>query len=236
MADQSVLQRTPEEIEALVSKLQAETRKTLAEAERAEAEAAGGRILLAQAQEHHDRSQVTDDKVRLYRFNSTVTKASVSEAVETLHRWSRLDPGCDIEIVFSSPGGSLFDGFVLFDEIQMLRAKGHRVTTGTVGMAASMAGVLLQAGDHRWMGSEALIMIHRASFGAIGKSYEVEDEIELIRRLEQRIIDLFTRRTGNALTSQKIKRNWERKDWWIQASEALDLGLVDEVRDAPDFA
>ena len=145
-----------------------------------------------------------------------------------LTEWSRLSPACDIEIVFSSPGGSIIDGFELFDHIQHLRNEGHHITTGTLGYAASMAGILLQAGDTRWIGQQAWMMIHRAAFGAIGKTYEVEDEVKLVKRIEDRIVDIFTKRSK--LTSMKIKRNWDRKDWWIDADECLDLGLVDEIR------
>jgi ATP-dependent protease ClpP protease subunit len=71
-------------------------------------------------------------------------------------------------------------------------------------------------------------MIHRAAFGAIGKTYEVEDEVRLVKRIEERILDIFTSRSK--LSKIKIQRNWDRKDWWIDADEAVDLGLVDEVR------
>ena len=145
-----------------------------------------------------------------------------------LTQWHRKDPKCDIEIIFSSPGGSIIDGFELFDFIQHLRNEGHKVTTGSLGMAASMAGILLQAGDVRWIGHQAWMMIHRAAFGAIGKTYEVEDEVRLVKRIEERILDIFTSRSE--LTKHKIKKNWDRKDWWIDADECLSLGLVDEVR------
>jgi ATP-dependent Clp protease protease subunit len=148
--------------------------------------------------------------------------------MKKLTQWSRLDPKCDIEIIFSSPGGSIIDGFELFDFIQDLRNNGHTITTGSLGMAASMAGILLQAGDIRWVGGQAWIMIHRAAFGAFGKTYEVEDEVEFVKRIEERILDIFTSRSG--LTKLKIKKNWDRKDWWISADEAVELGLVDEVR------
>ena len=72
------------------------------------------------------------------------------------------------------------------------------------------------------------MMIHRAAFGVIGKTFEIEDEVKLVKRIEDRIVDIFTSRSK--LTKQKIKRNWDRKDWWIDADECLDLGLVDEVR------
>ena len=148
--------------------------------------------------------------------------------METLTEWHRLDPECAIEIIFSSPGGSIIDGFELFDFLQDLRNKGHHLTTGTLGYAVSMAGVLLQAGDIRWVGQQAWIMIHRAAFGAWGKTYEIEDEVKFIQRIEERILAIFTSRSN--LTKNKIKRNWDRKDWWISADEALTMNLVDEIR------
>ena len=140
----------------------------------------------------------------------------------------RMDPKCDIEIVFSSPGGSIIDGFELFDFIQELRAKGHKVTTGSLGMAASMAGILLMAGDVRWIGHQSWMMIHRAAFGAYGKTYEIEDEVKFVRRIEERILDIFTHRSK--LTKSKIKINWARKELWLSADECLNLDLVDEIR------
>ena len=144
-----------------------------------------------------------------------------------LTQWHREKPEHDIDIVFSSPGGSIIDGFELFDFIQELRNT-HKITTGSLGMAASMAGILLQAGTHRWIGHQSWMMIHRAAFGAIGKKYELEDEVKLVKRIEERCIDIFVSRSK--LSKQKIKRNWDRKDWWIDADECLESGLVDEIR------
>lgn len=169
-----------------------------------------------------------DERNYLYRFNTKVSSDSVQECMETLTEWHRLDPECEIEVIFSSPGGSIIDGFELFDFLQDLRYKGHHITTGTLGYAASMAGILLQAGDVRWVGQQAWVMIHRAAFGAWGKTYEIEDEVKFIQRIEERILDIFTSRSN--LSKAKIKRNWDRKDWWISADEALEMNLVDEIR------
>ena len=62
----------------------------------------------------------------------------------------------------------------------------------------------------------------------IGKTFEIEDEVKLVKRIEERIVDIFTKRSK--LSKQKIKRNWDRKDWWISADECLELELVDEIR------
>ncbi len=214
------------EVERL--KNEAEVRKTLAEAEQEEVELARLKLDLVEAELRAKKKQSTDEENCVYRFNTEVTCTSVKACMARLTEWSRINPKCDIEVIFSSPGGSIIDGMELFDFLQSLRYQGHTVTTGSLGYAASMAGILLQAGDKRWIGQQAWMMIHRAAFGAYGKTFEVEDEVKLVKRMEERILTIFTSRSK--LTANKIKRNWERKDWWISADEALDLGLVDEVR------
>ena len=151
------------------------------------------------------RAKAKDSENMIYRFNTIVDKSHVYECMHILTQWSRRHPKCDIEIVFSSGGGSIVDGFVLFDFIQELKCRGHHVTTGSLGMAASMAGILLQAGTTRWIGHQAWLMIHRAAFGAVGKTFEIEDEVSWIKRIEERILDIFEKRSN--LTKTKIKRN-----------------------------
>ena len=220
--------RTPEEVAAEIAKTAAETQKLEAETRKAAAEALIAEMDARAEYRKREREKASDEENYLYRFAGEVSKNSVTICMKKLTRWSRLDPKCDIEIVFSSPGGSIIDGFELFDFIQDLRGRGHHITTGTLGMAASMAGILLQAGDTRWVGGQAWIMIHRAAFGAFGKTYEVEDEVEFVKRIEERILEIFT--TRSKLTKQKIKKNWDRKDWWISPDEAIELSLVDEIR------
>ena len=227
--------RTKEEIAADIVKtkaeaikIEAEARKVLAEAETAETHAEKEKLELKKYKDDRDKISATDEENYVYRFSGSVDKSSVAKCRNKLAEWSRRFPSCDVEIVFSSPGGGITSGFELFDYIQQLRGRGHKVITGSLGMAASMAGILLQAGEERWIGHQCWILIHRAAFGAIGKTFEVEDEVAWIKRIEQRIIEIFTSRSS--LTPQKIKRNWNRKDWWISSDEALELGLVDEIK------
>ena len=228
MAEEEQQSRTPEEVQAEVAKVVAETDKLKAETRKAEADALVAELEARAVFRKREREKAEDEENYLYRFAGEVNKNSVNNCMKKLTQWSRLDPKCEIEIVFSSPGGSIIDGFELFDFIQDLRSRGHKITTGSLGMAASMAGILLQAGDVRWVGGQAWIMIHRAAFGAFGKTYEVEDEVEFIKRIEERCLDIFVSRSK--LTKHKIKKNWDRKDWWINPDEALELALVDEVR------
>jgi ATP-dependent Clp endopeptidase proteolytic subunit ClpP len=228
MAEEEQQPRTPEEIRVEVAKVVAETEKLKAETRKAEADAFKAELEAREAFRKRQLEKADDEENHLYRFAGEVNKNSVNNCMKHLTRWSRLQPKCDIEIIFSSPGGSIIDGFELFDFLQDLRGRGHQITTGALGMAASMAGILLQAGDVRWVGGQAWVMIHRAAFGAFGKTYEVEDEVEFVKRIEGRILDIFTARSK--LTRRKIMKNWDRKDWWISPDEALELSLVDEIR------
>jgi ATP-dependent protease ClpP protease subunit len=98
-----------------------------------------------------------------------------------------------------------------------------------------MAGVLLQAGSERVMGREAWMLIHEASFLAMGKMGEVTDTVEWVKRLCERITNIFAdkaaTKTGKSPKAIKafIKKNWTRKDWWISAEEALEYGFCDRV-------
>jgi ATP-dependent Clp endopeptidase proteolytic subunit ClpP len=228
MPERKKIQEEIDQIVAETKKLEAETRKITADALAAEYYAGLRKLDLEKKEQDQRRRAASDNEHMLYRFNTVVDKSHVYECMYKLTQWSRRHPNCNIEIVFSSGGGSIVDGFILFDFIQELRARGHKVTTGSLGMAASMAGVLLQAGDDRWMGHQAWMMIHRAAFGAIGKTFEIEDEVAWIKRIEDRILDIFEKRSD--LTRTKIKRNWDRKDWWISSDEALSLGLIDEIK------
>lgn len=163
-------------------------------------------------------------------FIGSVQKDTAQAAIEKLNQFSVSDPGCDITIVFNSPGGSVIDGMALFDFIRFLRDRGHKVTIIALGYAASMAGILLQAGDHRVMAKGSWLLIHEVAFGAGGKIGEVEDMFRFGERLKEQAAEIFIERSGGKLTREELDRNWTRKDWWLSASEALELGLIDEVR------
>ena len=206
----------------------AEVKKIEADTRRAEAEALKSEIEAKKVYGDYEKIIYSDDYNHIYRFSKDVNELSVRSCMTKLTEWHRRDPQCAIEVIFSSPGGSIIDGFELFDFLQDLRHQGHHITTGSLGMAASMAGVLLQAGDTRWIGHQSWMMIHRAAFGAIGKTYEIEDEVELVKRIENRILDIFTSRSR--LSQAQLRKNWDRKDWWIDADECKKLKLVDDIR------
>lgn len=237
---------TQAEIDAIILKAKAEARKFEAEADKAQAEAKQAIIALKDAQiDLRQKRRIETELLALdsynyvYRFNSEVSDSTVKSCIDKLTYWHRTNPDCDIEIVFNSPGGSVFAGMDLFDYIQELRRDGHHITTASRGFAASMGGILLQAGDTRVMGKEAYILIHEVSTWAGGKVGDLEDEVAFLRRMSDRIVDIFADRAAEAgrngtaekpITKAQLRANWKRRDWWLDSTEALKLGIVDELR------
>lgn len=232
--------------------------KALAEAELARAEAAGAlalaqlrqleaeltrthleceRITLERERYKRQKELAEDEHHRVYRFTSSVDAGSVKACMSTLQSWSRIDPKCPMTVVFSSPGGSIIEGMALFDFLQEMRRQGHRITTIARGYAASMAGILLQAGDWRIMGAESYLLIHEASFGAVGSFGEVEDMVKFVEKIQDRVLNIFAQRSAAAdpktatkkLSKAQIKKRWHRKDWWLSSDEALAHGFIDEI-------
>lgn len=166
-------------------------------------------------------------RAHVYTFYAGVDQESVAQCMAELGVWSRRDPGAPITVIFNSPGGSVLDGLALFDYLRQLRRLGHDVTTVALGRAASMGAVLLQAGTRRVIGENAFLLIHEVSNTSVGKVSELEDGVDFTRRLQKRLRSILAERS--ALTEAQIQRRWARKEWWVDADEAVGLGLADEI-------
>lgn len=169
---------------------------------------------------------------RQMHFLAPVTDETVEHGIQQVKTWTWLDRnkrGLEYEVIINSPGGEVDSGLAFYDSLtQVESVYGHKLTTGCVGTAASMGGVLLQAGSHRWMGKNAYILIHEMKVSMIGKPGEIKDLQRLLDILEVRIIDILT--SKSKITESQIRDAWDRKDWYIGADAALKLGLVDEIR------
>lgn len=232
------VKRTDAEVEAEVQKTKAETQKTLAEARKAEAqalqaecEAKAQSLRLVDIEEKHQREHCHDFYFGRYTFEGEINAESVERCISALTCWERTKDPTDekfrIEVVFSSPGGSMVDGLALYDYIKAMQRKGFHIDTLALGCAASMAAILLQAGEVRRMGAESYLLIHEVSFGTHGKFGEIADEMKWIEKVHERVLNIFAERSGKE--KAEIRRQWERKDWWLDSSEAKEYGFVDEV-------
>jgi ATP-dependent Clp endopeptidase proteolytic subunit ClpP len=165
---------------------------------------------------------------RVYTFSHDIHPSTVRRAITTIDGWARRDPNTPIELVLTSPGGYVFDGLAFYDFLAGHVAEGVPITVRALGYVASMATVILQAGTVRSISPNSWLMIHEVATGVWGKTSELRDEVELSERLEERLLELLAERS--TLTAKQIRQRSRRRDWWIPATEAARLGLVDEVR------
>jgi ATP-dependent Clp endopeptidase proteolytic subunit ClpP len=164
---------------------------------------------------------------RLYSFIGPVSQGSAHECMETLGLWNRLDPGEGITVMFDSPGGGVFAGLALYDFLQELRGTGTQITTVVRGMAASMGGILMQAGDERVIGRNAHMLIHEVSSGSIGKVSDQEDNLKFTKRLQDRCVAILAERS--TMSGAQIKTKWKKTDWWLDAPECVKFGFADRI-------
>src|SRR5712672_4424674 len=131
----------------------------------------------------------------------------------------------DINIYVNSPGGSVTAGLAIYDTMQFLTCD---VTTYCIGMAASMAAVLLCAGTKgkRFALPNSDIMIHQVHGGAQGQASDVERQVDYMFKLKKRIIRIISQHTGRSEEQVRIDSD---RDYYMSADEAKAYGLVDEV-------
>lgn len=172
--------------------------------------------------------RATEDWQRIYRLDTGIHASTVSVAVNTLREWhltTELEQ--PFELVINSPGGSVFDGFELGDVIERIQDEGRVVIGRVSGIAASMAGALLQYCGHRIIGRNSYLHLHEVSTGALGKASELEDASELAKRLTLDICNVYADRSGG--DAEEIHDWIKRQERYLSAAEALERGFCDEI-------
>ncbi len=135
------------------------------------------------------------------------------------------DPEKEIYFYINSPGGYVTAGLAIYDTMQYIKPP---VVTVCVGMAASMAAVLL-AGGHkgkRLILPHSRVMIHQPWGGAQGQATDIEIEAKEIGRLKRMLNEILAKHTGQPL--KKIERDTDR-NFYMSAEEAVEYGIVDKI-------
>jgi ATP-dependent Clp protease protease subunit len=135
------------------------------------------------------------------------------------------DENKEIYLYINSPGGVLSSGMAIFDTIQYIKPD---VITICLGMAASMAAILLAAGTKgkRSALPNARIMIHQPLGGIEGQASDIEIHAKEIVRLKERLNRILAELTGQPY--EKIVRDTDR-NYFMSAEEALEYGIIDEI-------
>lgn len=135
------------------------------------------------------------------------------------------DSGKDISIYINSPGGSVYAGYGIYDTMQFI---GSDVSTICTGMAASMAAVLLVAGQKgkRFGLKHSRVMIHQPLGGAQGQASDIEITAREIAKVKQELYQIISEHSGQPI--EKIAHDSDR-DYWMNSAEAKEYGMIDEV-------
>ena len=164
-------------------------------------------------------------KERIIFLGEDVNDVSASLIVAQLLFLESEDPGKDINLYINSPGGSVTAGFAIYDTMNYIKCD---VSTICIGMAASMAAVLLSGGakGKRFALPNSQIMIHQPSGGAQGQATEIQIVAENILKTKRKINEILAANTGKPM--EVIERDTER-DYYMSAAEAKDYGLIDHI-------
>ncbi len=135
------------------------------------------------------------------------------------------DPDKEIMLYINSPGGVVTSGLAIYDTMQYVRST---VSTTCLGMAASMAAVLLTAGakGRRVALPNARVMIHQPMGGARGQATDIEIQAKEIRHAKEVITDILSTTTGKP--KEIVHKDIDR-DFYMSAVQAKEYGLIDEV-------
>ncbi len=135
------------------------------------------------------------------------------------------EPDKEISFYIHSPGGSVSAGLAIYDTMQFIKPP---VSTVCLGQAASMAAVLLAAGEkgRRFALPHSRIMMHQPLGGAQGQASDIEIQAREILRLREEINNILAKHTGQSL--RKIEKDTDR-DLFMDPAQAVEYGLVDEI-------
>lgn len=138
-------------------------------------------------------------------------------------------PGEEIKFFINSPGGVVTSGMVIYDTMKMIKSP---VSTICMGLAASMASILLSGGvkGKRYIYPHGEIMIHQPSLGGYmqGVSADLEIQARQTKKTKEMSARILAENTGKKF--EQVMKDFDR-DYWMDAKEALEYGIVDQIVD-----
>lgn len=169
---------------------------------------------------------------RIIFLGEEINSVSANLVVAQLLHLESQDAEKDISLYINSPGGEVYSGLAILDTMNFIKPQ---VSTICVGMAASMAAVLLSAGakGKRFCLPHSKVMIHQPSGGAQGQQTEIEIVAEEIKKTRRELNLILSDASGQPI--EKVQADTER-DNYLTAAEALDYGLIDRIVASRDLA
>ena len=160
------------------------------------------------------------------QINDQVANTIIAQLLYLSHQ----DPEKEIQIYINSPGGSIYAGLAIYDTMQMIP---NPISTVAVGVAASFGTVILTAGTkgRRYTLPNATIHMHQPLGGAQGQATDIVIQAEEIMRLKSDLLDILAKHTGQ--DKKTVEKDSDR-DVYMNATQAVEYGLVDQILEAPE--
>ena len=164
-------------------------------------------------------------KERIVFLNTPINDQVANVIIAQLLFLEREDPDRDINLYISSPGGVVSAGLAIYDTMQLINPD---VSTICLGMAASMATILLSGGakGKRYALPNSTIHMHQPLGGAQGQASDIEIAAREIIRLQDKLRSMLAENTGQDY--EKIATDTDR-DYYLTADQAAEYGLIDEI-------
>ncbi|OQY96713.1 MAG: ATP-dependent Clp protease proteolytic subunit [Sphingobacteriales bacterium UTBCD1] len=166
---------------------------------------------------------------RIVHLWGVVDDKSAKDVVTKLLLLDADNQGEEIKFYINSPGGVVTSGMVIYDTMRMLKSP---VSTICMGLAASMGSILLSGGTKgkRLIYPHGEVMIHQPSLGGYiqGVSADLEIQAKQTRRVKEIGAKILADNCGK--TVQQIMKDFDR-DYWMDAPEAVEYGIVDQIVD-----
>ena len=162
-------------------------------------------------------------KDRIIFLNGPIDDNISDSVIAQLLYLNSVDNGKEISLYINSPGGSVSSGLAIYDTIRFIKAPVHTIA---MGIAASMASLLLASGDKRSLLPHTKVMIHQPLGGAQGQASDILIAAHEIEKTRTELYNIISEHSGQPY--EKVFADGDR-DFWMTAAEAKEYGMVDEI-------
>jgi ATP-dependent Clp protease protease subunit len=168
-------------------------------------------------------------KERIIFLGTQINDQVANAIIAQLLFLDREDPERQINVYINSPGGVITSGLAIYDTFKLVRAD---IATICVGMAASMATILLCAGavGKRAALPNSTVHMHQPLSGVQGQASDMEIHAREAIRMQDKMRQIISNHTGQSY--EKVARDTDR-DYFLSAEDAKEYGLIDEIFDSP---
>jgi ATP-dependent Clp protease, protease subunit len=183
-------------------------------------------------EDKRDELQMLNKKLERYFFErrevylwGVVDDKSAKEVVSKFLLLEADKPGEEIKFYINSPGGVVTSGMVMYDTMRMMKSP---VSTICMGLAASMGSILLSGGvkGRRFIYPHGEVMIHQPSLGGSMRGVSADLEIQAVQTRKVKEIGARILAQNCGKTMEQVMKDFDR-DYWMDAKEAIDYGIVD---------